>query len=546
MTAIGQAAASARQAHQAGDLRQAEHYYRFVVAEGHNQLGVVYAQMGRVADAEAQFRLAVQHWPDAAGILNNLCNVLKMQGKLDEAEDAARKALQLDPNHAIYYSALGEALRSQGKLDEALTCYRRTVQLKPDFPVAHSNLLLCLNYHPRATPEEIFAEHRRWAEVHGRAPAPPPWGNSPDPGRRLRIGYVSPDLCRHVVSCFLSPILSSHDPSQVEVFCYAEVMNPDDVTARFRKLAHGWRSTCGQSDSQVAEWIRRDGIDILVDLAGHTGSNRLGIFAHRPAPVQVTYLGYPNTTGLPAVGFFLTDAVADPVGEPSWYTEELVRLPGCFCCYAPLERAGPVAPLPARRTGHVTFGSLHDLAKVNDEVIDLWCEVLRAVPSARLLLFRHTLRGRTRDDFRRQFEVRGFGPYRVELRHETGKGPDHLDVYPDVDVLLDVFPWSGHATTCEALWMGVPVVTLAGSRHAGRLSASVLTALGLQELIAADRRQYVEIARRLAGDLDRLSELRSGLRGRMAGSPLCEGPGFTRKLEAAYRELWRRWCASPA
>jgi predicted O-linked N-acetylglucosamine transferase (SPINDLY family) len=346
-------------------------------------------------------------------------------------------------------------------------------------------------------------------------------------------------LLHHVLARFLEPILAHHDPRQVEVTCYADVAAPDAMTARLRSLAHRWRSICGQRDQDVARLVRADGIDLLVDLAGHTG-NRLGVFARRPAPVKLTYLGYPNTTGLDTIDYRLSDAVADPPGEPACHTEALVRLSGGFCCYAP-PPAPDVSPLPADSAGAVTFGSLHKLAKLNGDVLDLWSAVLRALPTTRLLVFRQGLTGGTRASFERQFAQRGMAAERVLFRHALAEGDSFLGVYREVDVLLDAFPWGGHATACEALWMGVPVLTLRGGRHAGRMVASVLTQLGLTDLIADTPEDFVARAVGLAGDLDRLRSLRGHLRDRMRASPLCDGPAFTRGLEEAYRALWLRW-----
>jgi predicted O-linked N-acetylglucosamine transferase (SPINDLY family) len=289
--------------------------------------------------------------------------------------------------------------------------------------------------------------------------------------------------------------------------------------------------------------VRADGIDILVDLAGHTGDNRLLVLARKPAPVQVTWLGYPNTTGLAAVDYRVTDAIADPEGEPRRYTEELVRL-DCFCCYAPPPECPAVSASPAAAAGHVTFASLHNLPKLNGQVLDLWCEVLGAVPTARMLVFRNTLTGATVDRVRGEFERRGVGAERLTLQSVP---PDadvgYLSVYRDVDVVLDAFPWSGHTTTCEALWMGVPVVTLHGNRHAGRMGTSVLNRAGLGEWVAGDARQFVAIAMRAGSDPTGLGRLRADLRERLRASPLCDGRSFTRALEAAYRAMWQRWCA---
>ena len=336
-------------------------------------------------------------------------------------------------------------------------------------------------------------------------------------------------------------LFAHHDRQQVEIFCYAETTAPDSTTAQFQARADGWRWTAGLDDADVAAQIRSDRIDLLVDLAGHTAGNRLTALAWKPAPVQITYLGYPSTTGLATIDYRLTDAVADPPGEPQCHTEALVRLPLMSCYQAP-DHAPPVSPLPALSSGGITFGSLNNLAKLNPRVIDVWCAVLRAVPSGRLLIFRNTLKGSAQEHLHGQLVEKGISPDRFQLTNTVPSGQSYLSVYDSVDVALDPFPWSGHTTTCEALWMGAPVVTLYGNRYAGRMAACALTALGLTQFIAQSAEDYVAIAADWASRLDRLARLRDELRGRMQASPLCDGKSFTRALEQTYRDLWRRWC----
>jgi predicted O-linked N-acetylglucosamine transferase (SPINDLY family) len=514
-------------------------------ADAHNNLGIILAQQGRREEAEASYRRALALWPAYAEAHNNLGTVLQEQGRVDEAVHSYEQALRLNPGEAESHGNLANALMNQGRVAEAVASCRRALRLRPDLASAHSNLLFCLTHDPQADPESVFAEHRRWADQHARGAAGPPHDNGRDPERRLRVGYVSPDFRGHALAYFFEPILAHHDPRQVEAVCYAEVPFPDAMTARLRSLAHAWRSTCGLSDAAVAGLVRDDRIDILVDLAGHTANHRLRAFAHTPAPVQVTYLGYPNTTGLTAIAYRLTDAVADPPGEPVRHTEELVRLPAGFRSYAPPGDAPAVTPLPARKAGHVTFGSFHNLAKLNAGVLDLWCRVLHAIPSARLVVFRHTLTGGTRDYFDRQFTDRGVVGERVDLRHTAPAGGSYLSVFGDIDISLDALPYSGHTTACESLWMGVPFLTLCGTSHAGRMAASALTQAGMTDFIATTPAEFVALAVRLAGDLDRLAGLRARLRNRMRDSPLCDGKAFTRDLEQAYRRMWRRWCAGP-
>jgi predicted O-linked N-acetylglucosamine transferase (SPINDLY family) len=511
-------------------------------------LGVALTEVRRLDEAVAVLQQAVRLRPDSAGGHYNLANALQHREDFAESVRSYKRALVFRPDHADACNNMAKIFLVEGRTQEAISAYRRAIASEPNSIASHSNLLFALNYDPRLTAAELASEHRRWADVHARvSPLGPEPDHSRDPNRRLRIGYLSPDFYNHPAVSFLEPILTHHDPRQVQTTCYAEVLRPDAVTARIRSLAHDWRSTRGLTDLQVAEQIRADSVDILVDLAGHAADSRVRVLAYKPAPIQITYLGYPNTTGLTAVDYLLTDAVVDPPNEPSSYAEEPVRLQGGFCCYTPPGDAPQVAPLPAESAGHVTFGSLQNLAKLNMEVIALWCRLLRAVPTARLLIFRTTLSDKAKRFLRGEFRLRGIEEGRVELARamNTGTG-SHLEVYSAVDISLDTVPWNGHTTTCESLWMGVPMITLYGSRHAGRMAASVLTQLELSELIAHTPEEFIEIGARLAGNIEELARQRRDLRARMRLSPLCDGATFSRTLEDTYRRLWRQWCAAPA
>lgn len=511
-------------------------------AVAHNNLGNALAQLAQLADAERSLRRAIELDPRHAGAQTNLGHLLTNLGRLDEAVEWCRRAVATDPKLVAAYTNLGTVLHRQGYTDEGDEVYRRAAALDPNNAVLHGNLLGAFNHASRGTPEESLAAHVEWARRFADVfPPPAGYANVPDPSRRLRIGYVSPDFKRHAVTSFFGPILANHDRQQFQVFAYSNVETPDAVTGQLRAGVDEWRDVFGLSDDALAERVRQDGIDILVDLAGHTKQNRLPVFGRRPAPVQVTYLGYPNTTGLRAIGYRITDAVCDPPGEPVRHTEELVRLPGGFSCYAPAETAPAVRA--ADVDGPVTFGSLHKASRLSDDVIDLWSELLLRTPGTRLLLLRHELYGETGGRVRRRFLQHGLDESHVRIAHVAPAG-GHLAAYHEIDVSLDTFPWSGHTTACESMWMGVPVVTLYGDRHAGRMVSSVLTQLGLSDLIANSRSHYIEIASALAGDRERLAGLRAGLRGRMAASPLCDGAGRTRELEAAYRQMWVRWCGS--
>jgi protein O-GlcNAc transferase len=513
-------------------------------AEANTNLGIVFRGQHKLDGATALFERALAARPDFAQAHYNLGLALAERGRLDEAMARYDHALALKPDYAEAHNALGLTLMGQGKVEAAVARYRRALDRKPDYGVARDNLLLCLNYSdwPAA---DIFAEHRRWDEVHGGAPpAPAVHLNDRDPDRRLRVGYVSGDFKRHSVAWFLGPLLSAHDAKAVEVYGYAEVARPDQTTERLKGLAHHWRSSVGMSDQALAERIRADRIDILVDLAGHTANNRLTMFARKPAPVQVSWLGYPNTTGLSAIDYRLVDAVTDPEGAAeAWASETLVRLDDGFLCYGPPPAAPEPAPPPGFADGAVTFGSFNNPSKLSAATLDAWAKVLARTPNARLLLKGGSLGDEsTRAQFHAWFADRGVAPERLRLRGPTADPADHLAVYNEVDIALDPFPYNGTTTTCEALWMGAPVVTLLGERHAGRVGASLLTQVGLADLVAGDVEAYVEIAARLAGDRVRLTEIRRSLRPVMAASSLCDGPAFARKIEGAYRRMWARWC----
>ena len=515
-------------------------------ADAYNNLGNVYNDRGQLHDAIAAFRRGLQIQPDCPEACVNLGGALADLGQLDEAIAAYREALRLRPDYADALDYLGDALLHQGCHKEAIEACRRAVQLNPNHSYAHSHLLFGLHYLPDLDAKEIFAEHLRWAAAH----ATPLAGgitqhrNDRDPGRRLRIGYVSPDFLEHPVAFFLDGLLGAHHLENVEIFCYANIRREDATTGRFRQLAGQWRMIAGRSDEQVAEQIRQDGIDILVDLSGHTGHHRLLVFARKPAPIQVSYLGYCDTTGMAVMDYRLTDAHADSPGATEHlHTEQLVRLPDSAWCYRPSEQSAPVSPPPVLRSGHITFGCFNARPKITDAVLGLWSRLLLSVPGSRLLLknlgFREpSVQQRTRS----LLADVGITPDRVELVGWAPTLAEHLNYYNQVDIALDTFSYHGTTTTCEALWMGVPVVTQAGRTHVSRVGVSLLTTVGLPELIAADDEDYLRIAVRLASDVNVLAALRSTLRSRLSASPLLDAPRFARHVEQAYRQMWRTWC----
>jgi protein O-GlcNAc transferase len=500
----------------------------------------------RIDEVVSLYRERQKMIPRDAVANAGLGSMLHIRGDLEEAIGYYRMALQLNPAFTSVYGGLAGALSEQGKFEEASEAYQLVLKHNPHELKTHTNYLLTLHYLPGMTQESIFAEHKKWDQLHGQALANlPAHLNSRDANRKLRIGYVSSDFRAHSVAFFLEPILASHDKNAFEIICYSGVIRPDATTQRLRELADKWRDIGDLGDIESANIIRADQVDILVDLAGHAGDGGLKIFTHKPAPVQLSYLGYPDTTGIAAMDFRLTDALADPQGQDVFYTEKLVRLPGGFLCYRPLADSPPVALLPALENGYVTFVSFNNLSKINLEVVALWAGLLQTVPNARLFIKSPAFTDlATRDRYYALFEAQGATRDRVELIGRTATQAEHLALYSRLDIALDTFPYNGTTTTCEAMWMGVPVVTLAGKAHAGRVGLSLLTQVGLTEWIAETPQQYLSIAAEMAKDVTSLAALRAGLRERMAGSSLCDEQSFTRKLEEAYRQMWRTWCTA--
>jgi protein O-GlcNAc transferase len=459
----------------------------------------------------------------------------------DEAVACFKQVLELKPNDWGALSNLAFAYFCQARLENAIACYHQALSADRSCVQAHDNLLFTLQYSPDYDAAAIFAECRRWNEQHAAPLARfiEPHTNDRTPHRRLRIGYVSPDFRNHVLAVFLLPLLESHDRQQFEIFCYSNVAAPDFVTARLQPLANAWRDIRALSDEQIAALIRRDEIDILIDLTVHGDSNRLLVFARKPAPVQVTWLGYPGTTGLATIDYRLTDPYLDPPGHfDTYYSEQSFRLTDTFWCYSSIAHT-PVSDLPALHNGYITFGSLNNLFKVNPGVLSLWARALQGVERSRLIM--RAPEGSSRQWVLDTLKLGGISADRIDFVGRQPRGR-YLETYHRIDIALDTFPYNGHTTTLDALWMGLPVVTLIGQTVVGRAGYSQLTNLGVPELIAQSLEEYVHIATTLASDLDRLHRLRSTLRPQIERSPLMDSSRFTRNLEAAYRQLWHGWC----
>lgn len=507
----------------------------------------------RLGGVEELYREAAELDPDNDEIIYGLGTILQENFLPTEAVEVLRRAIALDPTDPQAHNNLGNAYYSLQRWNEMEEEFRTAVALDPKGVIGRNNLVstgfMRWLYDDRITPAEICDRHRAWgmevaAELGASAAPAPPFVNSPDPDRKLRIAYLSGDFLGHPVAAFFHPLLANHDPAEVEPFCYSEVDRPDAMTESLRRLCGTWRDTFRLSDEALRAQLRADAIDIAIDLAGQTAKNRLRALAVKPAPVTATWLGYPATTGLSTIDWRITDALADPPGAERFHTERLARLPDGFLCYEPpLSEAPEVAPPPALTRAHVTFGSFNNPLKMSPATVAAWAAILTAAPQSRLLLKGHTLGDSgVRPQILDRFAAHGIAPQRIEMRSTIADAALHLGLYGEVDVALDPFPYNGTTTTCEALWMGVPVVTLIGDSHRGRVGLDLLTRVGLADLAAPSVEAYVATALALARDMPRLQQIRGMLRERMRSSPLCDAKGFARAFEHALREMWREWC----
>jgi protein O-GlcNAc transferase len=515
-------------------------------ASAHNNLGAALNDQGKWEEAVKCYRRALELNPDYPEAHNNLGVTLMERGNLKEAIPCYRQALELRPEYAEANNNLGNVLKDHGMLDEAIGLYRRALEIKPRYVKAHTNLLLTLHYRPGTTPALLAEAHADFERQHA-APLRHliPWhGNASVEKTRLRLGFVSPDLGRHPVGYFLVRILENLTFEDVDTICYSDRRHEDDLTDRCRIASSDWRSSIGMSDDQLAGQIRHDRIDILFDLAGHTARNRVLVFARKPAPIQVTWAGYVGTTGLKTMDYVLADGYQVPISAECHYQERILRMPDGYVCYDPPAYAPPLAPLPAFARGHVTFGCFSNPAKITPHAVEIWSRILQRLPEARLVFrYKGWNDDGVIDRFGKLFSAQGIELRRVEFLGSLSH-VDLLAEYNRVDLALDPFPYSGGVTTCEALWMGVSVVTCPGETFASRHALSHLSNAGVPESVARNLDEYVELAVSLAKDLPRLSLIRSGLRERMASSPLCDGRRFARNLVALLRYVWKEMTGS--
>ena len=568
-----------------GDVDMANEYCHKVIAlnpdfaMAHYNLGHVYATQGKPDEAEASYREVLRLDPRNVLAHCSIGNLLLQIDRTDEAAAHYQKALQLNRFHADVHIGLGNIFFSYECDSEALACYQEALRLNPELSVVHNNLgnvytrqgnldkalssysealriapgnlktysdyIYAMAYHEDYDAASVFAEHVHWGEKQERNVSTiPSHTNTPDPNKRLRVGYVSGDFRNHPVGIFIEPVFSHHDQTHFEIYCYSNNARTDDLTERLRQHVDHWSTVVHQTDDNLAQQIRDDGIDILIDLAGHTAKNRLSMFAIKPAPIQITWMSYIASTGLKAIDYIIGNHFVIPAEDERFYTEQVVRLPHHFLCFTPPRAPISVSPLPALSCGQITFGCFNNTAKITPSVVATWSRLLLNLPNARLFL---KSAGFGTDEIRQQYQQL-FAHHGIQGERLYFAGPspreEYLAAYNEVDIGLDPFPYNGGTTTVEALWMGIPIITLRGDRFAGRMGQSIMMNIGLGEFVAENIDQYIEKTIALASDLPRLAALRAGLRQRLLNSPLCDGQGFTLDLETAYRRMWHSWCHS--
>jgi predicted O-linked N-acetylglucosamine transferase (SPINDLY family) len=509
----------------------------------HINLGNVYYKKEKIQEAYLAYQKGIELNPNLAEAYSNLSNVLSRFGELQNSIEVLHKAIKLNPNIPEAYNNLAGTYRNQGLLPQSIQAYSEFFKVIDREPIGHSNYLMTLLACSGLNGDDIFKAHCNWSDKYAKPlehliiqPK-----NCSQQNRLLKIGYVSGDFREHSVAYFFDSIITHHDRNKFEIFCYANQTYQDQVTERFKSLATAWRNIYSLSDTEAAQLIRDDEIDILIDLSGHSNNNRLLVFAQKPAPIQMTYIGYPSTTGLPTIDYRITDLRCDPKGYEKYYTEQLIRLPLGFLSFTPSKESPPVRPFNKEKQ-NITFGSFNALYKVTEEVVSVWAQLIKSVPNSNLFLKNKAfLCSATKQYWQNLFAKYGLEENRVTLAH-TVPSKEHLDLYNQIDIALDPFPYNGTTTSCEALWMGVPIVTLEGNTHVSRVGVSLLHSLNLNHLIASSYEEYIQIASDLAKDRDQLFNLRASIRQKILNCALGDGKKFIFQLETAYTEAWQKWC----
>jgi predicted O-linked N-acetylglucosamine transferase (SPINDLY family) len=503
-----------------------------------NNAAAIFLKTGRFQEAAEIWQRLANASPPSVDAIVNLATLFMRQGDVDQAEAHLRRLIELDPNYHSAYINLGNIVKDSGRIDQAIAIFRQGIQRHPADLREFNNLLYSMHFDPAAGVEQIFNAHADWGRHFESSITPfASFANGPSPDRLLRVGYVSPNFCQHCMAFFAIPLLANHDRSAFEVYCYSDTPAADAITDRYRSHADVWREIRLMADPDLATLIRQDQIDILVDLTMHMQGSRLGLFARKAAPIQVAWLAYPGSTGLSRIDYRITDPFLDPPGQSDHlYTERSIRIE-TFWCYEPHANAPAVGLLPADINNFVTFGCLNNYAKVNHTVLLIWREILAALPTSRLVI--QPPRGRAAQELIRALEV---DPARIDCQPRQPRD-QYLALYNRIDLALDTFPYTGHTTTFDSLWMGVPLVSLAGETVVSRGSFSILSNAGLSDLVVRSKQAYIDLALRLAADLPHLRQFRQDLRGRLECSLLMDAPRFARQMESAYRQMWKQWCA---
>ena len=506
-----------------------------------NRVGNILIRCKSFSNAEKIYKTILSTKEDMAAY-NKLACMMKDTNRFAQARDLIQKACQLFPGHPSLLINLAGIQLQMGLFDENQELYNKIKNADTLNAATYSSYLQQIHYLHPVNRERLFSTHQKCNQFYPQNQAPAVFANNPDPNRKIRLGYISPDFHFHSVTWFLMPILKAHNRDKFELFAYSNVRSPDKISDQYPPLVDHYKSIYNLKTEDVCNLIRKDSIDILIDLAGHTGDNSLPVLAQKPAPVQVTYLGYPDTTGLPQVDYRLTDPQAEAPDAHQYYTEKLFYLEDGFLCYSPPIPCPEIGLLPAQQRGYVTFGSFNMNKKINPFVVQLWADVLKACKDSRLILkFLAAADPVVKANYLQQFKQAGIAEDRIEIYSWLSQ-QEHMNLYNQIDIALDTYPYHGTTTTCEAFYMGVPVISLIGDHHMSRVGLSLLTRVGMDFFAASSREEYISKAVALAARPDSLAKIRASMRVRMAASSLCNGNKFTHTLEQAYRTMWHRWC----
>ncbi|MBF0452304.1 MAG: tetratricopeptide repeat protein [Candidatus Magnetomorum sp.] len=533
-------------AHQKGDWVLAESYYKKIIqidpkhSDALHLMGVISSGQGHNKKAVEYIKKAIQISPNRI-YFNSLGVIYLRQGHIKDALLNLNKALEYDNAYAEAYNNLGQAQLTIGDVFDAMTNFQKVLALNSNVPQLVSNYLMCLNYVPIVSARDMYCAHFKYNTLFKSCKTFKNRIQETCNKKFLRIGYVSSDFCQNSIAYFIEPVLKNHNLHAFDIYCYSDVNQPDAITQRLKNYASEWVDTVQMTNDQMAEKIFYDRVDILVDLSGHFSGNRLPVFAQQPAKVQITYLGYPNTTGLSTIQYRLTDDISDPESHDPFYSEQLIRMPEGFLCYLPQEKSPEVSRLPAEKNDYVTLGSFNNLAKVNEMVISVWSEILCNLPEVKLLLKARPLSSdETQEYIINKFVAHGVHPDQIKCMGFLDSIESHLEIYHQVDLALDPFPYNGTTTTCDALWMGVPVITRCGEYHAGRVGASILSHIGLNDFIANSTENYIAKTIHVCRNISLLKNVRKNLRHMFQSSPLMDAKRFTQKIEQTYLQLWKQ------